>query len=302
MQTTEKLNQLKQLFKQLDQEEKKRLLEILSSNDGTWQFNSDSAKGFQVKVEGGKVSIGDTYAGKTHIGDTHIYIFDAMSAQSALRDVFDAPTEYFYPNNNYMDSNTVFFDNNEDSYEPNYVVDDYYDSHSNRNYSSILFPVVIIGALAVGIIVFVSGGLGRKTAVIRTPPGMNEVNIRDDSGRIIGTLPGGTNVFLDGKRDSKNYCKTDRGWIYCPYLAESTAPTVQQSFISPQQISLSLKTVTVQPATGEGAANLRTQPNGGDVIGTVPRGKKVKMIRCIDNSCEVYYEVNRGWIYKPYLH
>jgi hypothetical protein len=285
--TPEQRHHLQQRFRQLSQEEQQEFLRMLHSSmdGGLSQFNFDEAKGFQICVNGGKA----------FIGDINIYV-NSSDLEEILQPSFAG--EYA------EDVSTNFWDE-EEEYEPQYVVEDYRNNYS-EGYSGSSFggsvAPVVIGIVAVlGTGAFFSG-IGSKTAVVTTPPPLNAANVKDDAGNVKESIPNGTKISLTGKRDG-DYCKTNRGWIYCAYLAEIIPEKpAQESVKSSQKTDSSVKTAIVKPAAGQNAANLRSQPNAGKVIGNIPRGQQVQVIQCIADGCEVRSGSIQGWIYKPYLH
>jgi hypothetical protein len=302
MLTPEQFHALHQMLGQLSEEERETLLEMLHSptNRGMWQFNSDKTKSFQVEVNGGTA----------YVGDIHI---DRVALEQALRSVMSDFVQSL-PYNNFLDASNDFLDSNDDEpqyayqpniYEPSYTVEDYTNSYSagySRSSSDIGIAPVVIGVLAViGLGAFFSG-FGAKTAVVTTPGNLNAANVRDDAGKIQEeTIPDGTKVRLTGKQDG-DYCETNHGWIYCKYLAESTPEKPFHQSVNPSKEALeSTKRAVVQPDVGQNAVNLRSQPNAGKVIGTIPKGQQVQVIRCIADGCEVRSGSIQGWIYKPYL-
>lgn len=107
---------------------------------------------------------------------------------------------------------------------------------------------------------------------------------------------------MTGERDTINYCKTNRGWIYCDYLVENDPGkfAVSQQAISDKS-NASPKNAIVQPDPPYDSAKLRMQPNAGKVIKTIEKGTQVQVIQCRGDSCEISSGSTKGWIYKPYL-
>ncbi len=283
--TPEQRHRLQQRFRQLSREEQQEFLRMLHSSidSGLSQSNFDEAKGFQTSVNGGTA----------FIGDIHIHV-NISDLEEMLQPSFSS--EYA------EDVNTDFWDEDED--EPPYTVVDYTNNYSGR-YSDSSFGgsavPVLIGIMAfLGIGAFFSG-IGSKTAVVTTPSPLNAANVKDDAGNVKESIPNGTKVSLTGKRDG-DYCKTNRGWVYCAYLAEIVPDKPVQESVKPsQKTGSSVKTAIVKPDSGKNAANLRSQPNG-KVIGNIPQGSQVQVIQCVANACEVSNGSIQGWIYKPYLH
>jgi hypothetical protein len=285
--TPEQFQYLQQILSQLSKEDRNKLLTMLHSPaSGLQQFNFDKTKGFQVEVNGGTA----------YIGDIHI---DASALEDVIRTILADRINSNFPSTYSEDESNYFLD---DENESEYTIESYPNNYDDGLFSDIGCAPILIGFVALlGIGGVFFSGLGSKTAIVTTlnPSG---VNVRDDATNIKESLPNGTKVRLTGKRDGK-YCQTDRGWIYCEYLAETTpvAPAIENSILPPKTIIPSVKTAIVQPESDKKAANLRIQPNAGKVIGQIPRGQKVQVIRCIDNGCEVSNGSIQGWIYKPYL-
>jgi hypothetical protein len=286
--TPEQFQYLQQILGQLSKEDRNKLLTMLhSSAIGPQQFNSDKTKGFQVEVNGGTA----------YIGDIHI---DTSALEDVIREILADRLNSNFSSTHYEDESNHFLDNES---EPEYTIESYTNNYDDDGlFSNIGCTPILIGFVALlGIGGVFFSGLGSKTAIITTlnPSG---VNVRDDATNIKESLPNGTKVRLTGKRDG-DYCQTDHGWIYCEYLTETTpvSPTIENSILPPKKIIPPVKIAIVQPESDKKAANLRIQPNAGKVIGQIPRGQKVQVIRCIDNGCEVSNGSIQGWIYKPYL-
>jgi Bacterial SH3 domain len=285
MLTPDEFQHLQEIFGQLRKEEREKLLQILHSKQNVemQQFNTDEAKSFQVEVNGGVAYVGDIHINSADLED----ILRRLFAEQVQYSANDFHSSYYedileYPVENYANT---------------------YDWRNSDRSSGISFrPVLIAGAVAVcGLGAFFSG-IGNKTAVVRTPPNLSAANVKDDSANIKESLSNGTVVHLTGKRDG-NYCGTDHGWIYCPYLVENNLdkPVLPSPHSSPGGAVPSAKTAIVQPDSDKKAANLRAQPNAGQVIGQVLKGEKVQVIRCTEDGCEVRHGSMQGWIYKPYL-
>ena len=306
MLTPEQRRDLVEIISQLNKEQRDDLLKAVHSSGirGMQQFNSDRAKASQVEINGGTNHIGDTYIENIHL--------DAVQLEDLIRSIIanlgQAPISSNYfpstaPNlfeyDEYESQNTTvdLFEHNE--YESHYTIE-----NSTGNYISLpdigYFPIIVGVSALIGMGVFFSGILN-KTAIVTTsnPEG---VNVKDDSAKIKETLPNGTIVSLTGERDSINYCKTNRGWIYCNFLVENSSgkADISQQLSSGMSI-VSQKIAIVQPDSQHNGANLRVQPNAGRIIGTVAKGSQVQVIQCRADACEITNNSIKGWIYKPYL-
>jgi hypothetical protein len=286
--TPEQHYQLQQHFRQLSKEEQQKLLEMLYSsiNGGQLQSNFDNARGFQVSVNGGQAFIGDI--------NIHVNTSDLSSD-------FEEMLQPSFFDDSHEDRSAEFYENSDEfEYESDYTVEDYTNSYV-REYSDISWVPILIGILAIFGVGVLIVGAGSETAIVMTPPPLNAANIRDDVGNVKESIPKGTKVRLTGKRDG-DYCKTDRGWIYCTYLAKIISESSDRESAKPAQKNSSVKTAIVKPGAGQNAANLRSQPNAGKILGNIPRGQQVQVIQCIADGCEVSNGSIQGWIYKPYLH
>jgi hypothetical protein len=280
--TPEQRHQLQQRFRQLSQEEQREFLKTLHSSmdGGLSQLNVDDAKGYQTCVNGGQV----------FIGDIHIHL-NSSDFEEILQPSFFGE----YADN--VNANLWDDDDNEPQYVVENYTNNYSEGYSGRPLAGAVAPV-LIGVMAVlGMGAFFSG-IGSKTAVVTTPPPLNAANVKDDAGNVKESIPNGTKISLAGKRDG-DYCKTNRGWIYCAYLAE----IIPEKSVKPSpKTDSSVRTAIVKPAAGQNAANLRSQPNAGKVIGNISRGQQVQVIQCVADGCEVSNGSIQGWIYKPYLY
>ena len=286
--TPEQIKSIEKFISQLSENERNDLLNRVHSSGikGMQQFNSDKAKSVQVEVNGGTA-----YTGNIKINNN---IIDAKCLEKLIRKIIAKES----PSRGYLSEKEVgFFERTADKLElaiRNY--DRYRYLLSNIRY--VRFLVVVPVLIVLGI--FFSGILN-KTAVVVSPH-LKGVNVKNDSGSIIEIIPNGTKVRLTGERDSENYCKTNRGWIYCDFLTEngSENPAVSQQAISDKS-NASPKSAIVQPDPPLNSANLRTQPNAGKVIRTIAKGTQVQIIQCRGDACEISSGSNKGWIYKPYL-
>jgi hypothetical protein len=293
--TSEQLRALQIGVGQLSKEERKKLLKMLHSSidEGMNQFNSDESNSYQVVVKGGTA----------YIGDININI-NTPDLEDMVREIISDQIQSLIPNDYSLNEVDIFFEEEED--EDDYYTEEYtnnYDWEYSRKYSKINFwPIVVGGITAIGVGIFLSR-VGGKMAVVQTPPNLGAAYVKDDVANIKESLLNGTTVWLTGKRDGGGYCETDRGWIYCAYLAENVTKTsaIKNPLTQIGETIPSIKTAIVQPDAGFNAAKLRAKPNAGKVIGQIPRGHKVQVIRCIDDGCEVNNGSIQGWIYKPYL-
>jgi hypothetical protein len=287
-------NLLQMLYsrEKLSQEDQEKLRKILYSKKNTMrQFNSDQVKGYQLEANDSNVNIDNR-----SLIINHHHHYPSLAFEDAIEEVFANGENYDFYSADCEDEDTL-----------EYPVGNYANTYGwgrSDHFSEIGFgPILIVGAVAVcGIGAFLSG-IGSKTAVVRTPPNLSAAHVKDDSANIKESLANGTVVHLTGKRDG-NYCGTDHGWIYCPYLAENNLekPALPSPPSSPGGTISSAQTAIVQPDSDKKAANLRAQPNAGQVISQVLKGEKVQVIRCTEDGCEVRHGSMQGWIYKPFLH
>jgi hypothetical protein len=302
--TPEQIELFKEFISQLNEKERNDLLNSIHSSgiQGMKQFNSDKAKASQVEVNGGTAYIGEFYIDNLNIDIDSIHLENTirgiiadLAQSSTTRDYLPNTIDGFSGHNEYefQEETVDLFEH--DQYESHYTVPDY-----NLLSSVGYFPIIMVVLALIGISVFFSG-VFKKTAVVTTsnPKG---VNVKDDSARIIETLPSGTIVTLTGERDSINYCKTNRGWIYCNFLVENDPgkSAGSQQAIADRSIT-SQKTAIVQPDSPHDSAKLRIQPNSGKVIGAVAKGSQVQVIQCGAEACEITNGSIRGWVYRPYL-
>lgn len=286
--THEQIKHFEEFISQLSESERNDLLNRVHSSGvkGMQQFNSDRAKSIQVEVNGGTA-----YTGNIKINHN---IIDAKCLEKLIRKIISKES----PSRGYFSENEVgFFERTADKLERS--IENYHRYRyllSNLGYVRFL---VVVPVLIVLWILF--SGILNKTAVVISPYLIGPY-AKDDSANIIETISNGTKVRLTGERDSINYCKTNRGWIYCDYLVENDPgkSAVSQQAISDKS-SASPKSAIVQPDPPYDGAKLRMQPNAGPVIKTIAKGTQVQVIQCRGDACEINSGSIKGWIYKPYL-
>jgi hypothetical protein len=272
MLTPEQIKDIGEMVSHLNEKEQNDLLKMVNSSGvkGMQQFNFGRAKGTQVEVHGGTA-----YTGNININNNSI---DAKSLKKLIKKMIanESSSRGYFPA-----KKVDFFERTADKLER--TIQNY---HRYRylllsNLGCVRFLVIVPVLIGAGI--FFSGILN-KTAVVTTsnPKG---VNVKDDSANIIGILPNGTIVKLTGEQDSINYCKTNRGWIYCDALVEN----------GPKKIAV------VHLDSQYDRADLYSKPISGKIVGSVTKDSEVQIIQCLTNVCEITNGSIKGWIYKPYL-